>query len=134
MNPGKLQRAGLLFALRGWTVPWRHVDRAHDQASVQTNMADTSDLYFFGDDFDAILDILEDEEGLEEQFTEAADDVSTTICIEKCFLSIFCISWSAVVVLHQISCGCYRLLNTSVFLLKYLVFHILIKSNCKINF
>lgn len=41
-------------------------------------MADTNDLFFFGDDFDAILGILEDEEELDKQFGEAADEVSIT--------------------------------------------------------
>ena len=35
-----------------------------------------NDLYFFGDDFDAILGILEEEEELDEHFREAADEVS----------------------------------------------------------
>ena len=39
-------------------------------------MADTNDLFFFADDFDAILGILEEEEELDEQFREAADEVS----------------------------------------------------------
>ena len=39
-------------------------------------MADTNDLFFFGDDFDAILGILEEEEELDEEFREAADEVS----------------------------------------------------------
>ena len=40
-------------------------------------MADTNDLFFFGDDFDAILGILEEEEEeLDEQFREAANEVS----------------------------------------------------------
>ena len=42
-------------------------------------MADTSDLYLFGDDFDTILGILEEEEELDEQFTEAANEVSIRI-------------------------------------------------------
>jgi len=33
-------------------------------------MADTDDLFFFGDDFDLILGILEEEEELDEQFRE----------------------------------------------------------------
>lgn len=33
-------------------------------------------MFFFGDDFDAILGILEEEEELDEQFREAADEVS----------------------------------------------------------
>ena len=39
-------------------------------------MADRNDLVFFGDDFDAILGILEEEEELDEQFRQAADQVS----------------------------------------------------------
>jgi len=39
-------------------------------------MADTNDLYITGDDFDTILGILEEEEELDEQFREAADEVS----------------------------------------------------------
>ncbi|PFX29293.1 hypothetical protein AWC38_SpisGene5944 [Stylophora pistillata] len=38
-------------------------------------MADSSELFIFGDDFDTILDILEEEEELDEYF-EAADDVT----------------------------------------------------------
>ena len=51
------------------------MDRAHGKRSFQDNMADMNDLFFFGDDFDAILGILEEEE-LDEQFREAADEVS----------------------------------------------------------
>ena len=40
------------------------------------NMADTNDLVFFGDDFDAILGVLEEEEELDEQFRQAADQLS----------------------------------------------------------
>jgi len=39
-------------------------------------MADTNDLFIIGDDFDAILGIFEEEEELDEQFREAADEVS----------------------------------------------------------
>jgi len=39
-------------------------------------MADMNDLFFFGDEFDAILDVLEEEEGLEEQFKEVVNGVS----------------------------------------------------------
>lgn len=51
------------------------MDRAHGKRLFQDNMADMNDLFFFGDDFDAILGILEEEE-LDEQFREAADEVS----------------------------------------------------------
>ena len=47
-------------------------DRAHG-----CNMADNSELLnLFGDDFDAILSILEDDEELEKQFNDAAIEVS----------------------------------------------------------
>ena len=39
-------------------------------------MNDRNDLFFFGDEFDAILDVLEEEEGLEEQFNEVVNGVS----------------------------------------------------------
>lgn len=35
------------------------------------------DLFVFSEDFEAILDILEEDEALEEQFTAIASDVST---------------------------------------------------------
>ena len=76
MKPGKLQRAGLLFRVRGWIAPSRDIDRAQTKRVFLNNMADTNDLFFFGDDFDAILDILEEEEELDEQFRQAADQVS----------------------------------------------------------
>ena len=41
-------------------------------------MADMNDFFFFGDDFDAILGILAEEEELDKQFGEAADEVSIT--------------------------------------------------------
>ncbi|XP_068687569.1 uncharacterized protein [Montipora foliosa] len=52
-------------------------------------MADTNDLLFFGDDFDAILGILEEDEELDEQFREAADEVQLEnvvceLCHKKC--------------------------------------------------
>jgi len=52
------------------------IDRAHAKRSFPNNMADTNDLVIIGDDFDAILGILEDEEELDEQYREAADEVS----------------------------------------------------------
>ena len=76
MKPGKLQRAGLLFRVRGWIAPSRDIDRAQTKRVFLNNMADTNDLVFFGDDFDAILGILEEEEELDEQFRQAADQVS----------------------------------------------------------
>ena len=49
-------------------------------------MADTNDLFFFGDDFDAILGILEEEEQLDEQFREAADEVSIRFFLTTVFV------------------------------------------------
>lgn len=37
---------------------------------------DANDLFIFGDDFEAILEILESDEGLEEQFVAAVSEVS----------------------------------------------------------
>ena len=48
----------------------------HKLTAVQNNMADVNDLFFFGDDFDAVLDILEIDEELEEQFIGAVHEVS----------------------------------------------------------
>jgi len=39
-------------------------------------MTDRNYLFFFGDEFDAILDVLEEKEGLEEQFNEVVNGVS----------------------------------------------------------
>lgn len=41
------------------------------------SMEDINDLFFVGDDFDAVLAILEDEEELEEEFSVAAVSVRT---------------------------------------------------------
>ena len=65
MKPGKLQRAGLLFRVWGWIAPSRDIDRAQAKRVFLNNMADTNDLVFFGDDFEAILGILEEEEELD---------------------------------------------------------------------
>lgn len=44
----------------------------------QNKMADNvSELYLFGDDFEAILDILEEDEEFEEQCEAAVSDVSS---------------------------------------------------------
>ncbi|PFX21604.1 hypothetical protein AWC38_SpisGene13903 [Stylophora pistillata] len=42
--------------------------------TVQNNMAEFSDLYILGDDFDAILSILEEENDLENHFADSADE------------------------------------------------------------
>ena len=46
-------------------------------------MADAKDLFFFGDDFDVILDILEEEEELDEQLREAANEVSIILFLSQ---------------------------------------------------
>lgn len=46
-------------------------------------MADINDLFIFGEDFDTILGILEEEEELDEQFTEAAGEVSIGIFLSN---------------------------------------------------
>jgi len=70
------QKFCLLFRLWGWIAPSRDIDRASDGLATQKNMADMNDFFFFGDEFDAILDVLEEEEGLEEQFKEVVNGVS----------------------------------------------------------
>ena len=40
-------------------------------------MADLNDRFFLGEDFDAVLGILEAEEDVEERFQEAVNEVST---------------------------------------------------------
>ena len=44
--------------------------------SNQTNMADGSDLFLFGDNFDAILEILETEDNIDVHFEDAVAEVS----------------------------------------------------------
>jgi hypothetical protein len=39
-------------------------------------MAAESDIFVFGDDFEAILDLLEADENIEREFLEAAEEVS----------------------------------------------------------
>ena len=55
---------------------------AHPCFALQGDMADSSELFIFGDDFDTILDMLKEEKEMDGYFTEAADDASiTTILI-----------------------------------------------------
>ena len=42
----------------------------------QTNMADDSDLFLFGDNFDAILEIMETEDNIDVHFEDAVAEVS----------------------------------------------------------
>ena len=50
-----------------------------------------NDLYLFGEDFEAILEILEGDEDMEKQFESSVSDVSTNS--ENLY---FCFSWSTV--------------------------------------
>ena len=72
---GKLQRTGLLFRIWCWTAPPRDTDRAHWIQDATTNIAAESN-FIFGDDFDAIMAILEENEELENDFYEAVEEVS----------------------------------------------------------
>jgi len=63
-------------------LPWgtpTEIDRLRRRETISNNMADLNDLFFYGDDFDAILGTLEDEEELDEHFKQAADEVSVII-------------------------------------------------------
>ena len=51
----------------------RHVTMAVYR--VQINMADDSELFIFGDDFDEILDALEDDDAIQEEFDDAVVQV-----------------------------------------------------------
>ena len=61
---GKLQKTGLLF----WFWCWK--EESCDLKGAQVfKMADmVDDLFVFGDDFEAILGILEEDEAMEEEF------------------------------------------------------------------
>ena len=50
-----------------------------------------NDLYLFGEDFEAILEILEGDEDMEKQFESSVSDVSTN----SKYL-YFCFAWSTV--------------------------------------
>ena len=49
----------------------------HNRLSKMAGAVD--DLFVFGDDFEAIWEILEEDEALEEQFTAVASDVSRKV-------------------------------------------------------
>lgn len=53
--------------------PSRDRDRAR---ANNFKMADSHDIYFSGDDFDAILNILDENEDIQEEFEQAVTDVS----------------------------------------------------------
>jgi hypothetical protein len=44
-------------------------------------MADLNDLFFFGEDFDVILDVIEADEAIEKEFNTAVSQVSIKVII-----------------------------------------------------
>lgn len=74
-KPANFKGRGYCFAFEVQTTS--HVTRTVH--STETNMADDSDLFLFGDDFDAILEILETEDDIEEHFEDAVTEVSKII-------------------------------------------------------
>ena len=69
MKAGELQTIRTIAALWGW----RYKSRYHDCAHIQNQMEDgVDDLSLWGDDFEVILDILEGDEGVEQQFLATA--------------------------------------------------------------
>ena len=56
-------------------------------------MADLNDRFFLGEDFDAVLGILEAEEDVEERFQEAVNEVSTN---DQASSSMYLLSLSCV--------------------------------------
>ena len=66
---------------KGWAIVshLRFEKTSHVTSTVhsnQTNMADGSDLFLFGDDFDAILEIIEAEDNIDVHFEDAVAEVS----------------------------------------------------------
>ena len=51
----------------------------HKHARLSKMAEGVDDLFVFGDDFEAILDLLEEDQALKEQFTAVASDVSRKI-------------------------------------------------------
>ena len=75
MKPGKLQRAKIdpLPMLNGTVTSSRECTLE----LPTTSMADGGeDIFLFGDDFDAILDLLEQDEDMEEHFKASVENVS----------------------------------------------------------
>lgn len=87
-------------------------------------MADSSELFIFGDDFDAILDILEEEEELDEYFTEAADDVSIItflISLKSERKQLFCYYHFGMFDKIEFNClSCFYVGYSVIFLISYL--------------
>lgn len=74
MKIGTLQKIKTIGALWGW----RYQSRDREGAHIQTNMADElEELFLWEDDLDVILDILEGDEAVEQQFVATANNVSS---------------------------------------------------------
>ena len=57
---------------------WRYQSRDREGAHIQNKMADgIDDLLLWGDDFEVLLDILEGDEGVQQQFVANANNVSS---------------------------------------------------------
>ena len=81
MKAGGLQTNRTIGTLWSWTYKSRDREGAH----IQNKMADAiDDLLLWGDDFEVILDILEGDETVEQQFEEATINVSSN-CANSCF-------------------------------------------------
>ena len=74
-KPANFKGRGYCFVFEGDATS--HVRRT--MHSTQTNMADKSDLFVFGDDFDVILETLETGDKIKDHFEEAVTEVSKTI-------------------------------------------------------
>ena len=64
------------------------------------NMAIVSDEFVFGDDFDAILDALEDDDAVQEEFNAAVEQV----CIDavcRCLITIIFLKTPVSIVVHK---------------------------------
>ena len=74
MKAGGLQTIRTMGALEGW----RYQSRDRKGAHIQNKMADgVDDLLLRGDDFKVILDTLEGEEAIEQQFLATANNLSS---------------------------------------------------------
>ena len=72
MKAGGLQKIKTMGTLWGW----RYQSRARESAHIQNKMADGADeIFVWGDNFETILDILEGDEEIEEQFTSTVSEV-----------------------------------------------------------
>lgn len=74
MKAGELQTIRTMRALWGW----RYKSRDREGAHIQNKMADgVDDVLLWGDDFEVILDILEGDETVNQQFVATVNNVSS---------------------------------------------------------